>query len=240
MFLVGIKFLVHMHPSYVVIYQSYMYNMWDFYMVRPKGLESMIEDNDSYTHMKDMLASELSTLSQRTNFFIVTQSVLFGALAFAFQNIFPYMFPILLSVIGIVGTIFCILTIFSGRESSQSLIRWRLSMKELEGESEKTPWNTYYRLYNNKHKEKDSIIDNSPLPYMWLFFPWIFCIIWFGVSWYVPMRLIFDETFMIIGGMDYRLYSFVVSGVALLVSLIGIVISFYQYRKWKKDIYKLD
>jgi hypothetical protein len=145
--------------------------MWDFYMVRPKGLESMIEDNDSYTHMKDMLASELSTLSQRTNFFIVTQSVLFGALAFAFQNIFPYMFPILLSVIGIVGTIFCILTIFSGRESSQSLIRWRLSMKELEGESEKTPWNTYYRLYNNKHKEKDSIIDNSPLPYMWLFFP---------------------------------------------------------------------
>jgi len=199
-----------------------------------------MNENEMYGHAKDFRSSELSSLSQRTNFFLVTQSVLIGALAFAFQYTFPYLFPALLSLLVVAGIALASLTIFSGRESSQSMIRWRIYMKKIEGESENTPWNQYYKLYNQKHKDKNSIIDTSPLPYMWLCFPAIFIGIWFLVSLYVPIRLRFDNSFMIIGNENYRLYSTIVSLVSVTVACIGIVISIIQYNSWKKDTYELN
>jgi hypothetical protein len=193
-----------------------------------------LHPNESYANAKDFFSSELSTLSQRTNFFLVTQSILVGALAFAFQNDFPYLFPYIMSLLTIVGVVFSLLTCRSGKESSESLMRWRLYMKHLELKNPDSPWTWYYSSYQSSHKKPNTnIIDNIPLPVMWLFYPLTFAGIWLLISTYVPARILFDGSFLIIDGNNYRVQATILSVAALLFAVYSIVYFVSAYLKWR-------
>lgn len=206
--------------------------------IKPPDMD--MSTSEMYKNAKDLFSAELSTLSQRTNFFLVTQSVLIGALAFAFQNSFPYLFPYIISLLVLGGIIFSLLTYRSGREASESLMRWRLYMKYLEKKLTFSPWNWYYESYNEKHvKEKENIIDNTPLPYMWLFFPIIFSVMWLLISSYIPARLWVDKSFLIVGGHDYRCLAGIASLITMLIAAGSIVYLICKYREWRNTTYKL-
>lgn len=197
-----------------------------------------LDIKDYYQAGRDNYSNELSTLTQRTNFFLVSQALLVTVISFSFKEIFPYASPLMITGFALIGILFSIFTCESGRESSESLMRWRLYLKNLEATDKNSPWNWYYIHYKKYHKcEILRLIDNIPMPIMWLIYPAIFNLIWFGFSAYVPIRLIFDKTYLDFN-IDFKGFVNVFSWIVFVIALVSLLYFTARAIQWKMTRYK--
>jgi hypothetical protein len=189
----------------------------------------------SYTHAKDFHTIEINTLNQRTNFFLVTQSIIIGGLTIAFSGSFGYIVPLILSLLVIVGESFCYLHYNSGHIVAENTIRWRLYMKHLEINNTNEPWNWFYNNYEKKYKDpKKNLLNKLPLSYMWLWYPLLFSFVWLIVSSYAPGRMAFDSTFVVDFGV--KILCWIVSGIACAVSITIFIVICKMGYKWQHEI----
>lgn len=123
---------------------------------------------------------ELSIIGQRSNAFLVVQSILVVALATFLTNtqIFPYALVLIMWGISILGSLFCLQHYLSGLTGATSAKYWRRYMRTIENSRLDTPWKQF-GLYWEKEGGDDLInltpakghLDRPPWPTAWIITP---------------------------------------------------------------------
>lgn len=184
-----------------------------------------------YTVASEMYSREISSISDRTNFFFVFQTILVGGIVFAFQGSLGYLFPYLIFAISIIGSLYCLLHSLSGGLVARSARQWRQYMRNLEGEELNTPWRWFYNDFERLQGDK-ILLERTPLPIMWLGLPIIFTVVWFGISLYPVIRASFDTTFAESSCLPAV---FVIGSVAVLTALGVLITLMVRFFLWKMD-----
>jgi len=187
------------------------------------------EPSGWYSVASDLYSQEISAISNRTNVFFVFQTILVGGIVFAFQVSLGYIFPYLLFVISVIGSLYCFLHSLSGGLVASSARQWRQYMRNLETNDQNTPWKFFYNEYERLHGNK-VLLERTPLPMMWLTAPTIMATVWLGVSLYPLVRSYYDSTFALSG-----IWGLIVGWIAVITAFVMLVILIVRIFLWRKD-----
>ncbi len=171
--------------------------------VLPQRLVSKV---DQYNTAVQFYNQEINMIAQRTNVFLLTQSILLVALVtfLGKAGLFPYALVFILWGISLLGSVFCLLHCFAGRNGAMAALYWQQCMEELD--CLPTLWARVKRVSEDvskheKHAQKKNLcnliprmlcwrclLDKPPFPSSWLITPWLFSLVWAGVSAYILRR----------------------------------------------------
>lgn len=148
--------------------------------------EPPLTQAESYNTAIQLHNQEFRTLGERTNSFLIVQSILVAAFVMIRVNpeLFPYAFPLISGGISMVGILFCVLHYSAGKLGSQTAFRWRQYMLHIENRHPDAPWNWFYKDCKDAGLER-RLLDKSPLPSAWLISPAIFFLVWLGAIAYI-------------------------------------------------------
>ena len=141
---------------------------------------------DEYNVALQLHNQEFRTLGERTNAFLIVQSLLVAAFAMIRINpeLFPYAFPLITGGISIVGILFCFLHYGAGRLGSRAAFRWRQYMIRVENHHPDAPWSWFYGETQCARCER-RLLNKPPLPSAWLISPAIFFLVWLAAIAYI-------------------------------------------------------
>src|SRR4030067_1402413 len=94
------------------------------------GNENNIGCLGSYNAAMELLIHEFRTLGERTNAFLITQSIFVGAfvLLVTQTKLQHHMSMVIALAISIIALLFCILHYFSGKTGAEQAFKWRFYM----------------------------------------------------------------------------------------------------------------
>ncbi len=169
--------------------------------VLPQGLVSKV---DQYNTAVQFYNQEINMIAQRTNAFLLTQSILLVALAtfLGKAGLFPYALVFILWGISLLGSAFCLLHCFAGRNGAMGALYWRRCMEKLDRSP--TLWSRVKRVSEDMSKHEKHIrilpkfgwrylLDKPPFPSSWLITPMLFSLVWVSVSLYIAVSSRMDD-----------------------------------------------
>jgi hypothetical protein len=150
---------------------------------------------------------EIKTLGDRTQAFLIVQSILVAALValFAYQENFPIAFDFFAFGFILAGILYCLLQSQAGMSGAQAAFRWRQYMFDIENNQRDAPWNSIYehcphtcrgrgmRRLCTQLTCEGCLLERPPLPSAWLISPSIFIVLWSGASLYLIISYIFAK-----------------------------------------------
>jgi hypothetical protein len=141
---------------------------------------------ESYNAALQLHDQEFRTLSERTNIFLISQSIFVAALALLLtsQQCLPVDLDIPALGIVIAGTLYCLLHHKAGLQGSRGALIWREYMLKIEAGNNNAPWKWFYKTYRSK-QYSECLLVRPPLPSAWLVSPSIFMLLWLGAPFYV-------------------------------------------------------
>lgn len=159
-----------------------------------QGQQAPFSSVDEYNAAVQFYIQEFRTLGERTNAFLIVQSILVSAfvLVLIMEESHPYAFEFIVLGISVVGILYCFLHHRAGQSGSRTAFGWRQYMCHIENNEQNAPWNW---LYAHIHDSEKWLLKKHPLPSVWLFSPAIFLAVWLCASLYIPIRLIFDSSY---------------------------------------------
>ncbi|MDD4876302.1 MAG: hypothetical protein PHQ86_04125 [Dehalococcoidales bacterium] len=164
---------------------------------KPVGPEQLTLST-KYNAALQFYNSEFRTLGERTNIFLLSQSIFIAAIILLLNIYNNKNYEILtIPVMGIILTaiLFCSLQIRAGRSGAESAFAWREYMLTLEKSVDHAPWQQFSKEFSNYFKFKDKklgwikysgpLVECLPLPSGWFFTPLIFILFWIGSFIYI-------------------------------------------------------
>ena len=141
---------------------------------------------ESYNTALQLHNQEFRTLSERTNIFLISQSIFVAALGLILTSL--QWLPITLDIpaLGIIiaGILYCAVYHFAGQSGSRGAFIWRGYMRKIEASDNNAPWKWFYNTYR-RNQYPEYLLERPPLPSAWLASPSIFMAIWLGALTYV-------------------------------------------------------
>jgi hypothetical protein len=147
-----------------------------------------------YETALEFYVHEVRTLGERTNAFLVFQSIFVAAvvLLVASKQEFPIAFDILTLGIVFIGAISCILHHMAGKSGAQTSSIWRSILINLEIGQPNAPLNRFREIYFNNNYPS-YMLDQIPLPSAWLIYPAIFVGVWVGIFLYTLFNFLIAQ-----------------------------------------------
>lgn len=205
----------------------------------------MDEINNFYKTATELYSSSLRALEQRSNAFLLTQSILVSAFAILFyyfqSDINLALFVPTLGII-LIGFVFSLVFYCSHQVTSKDAAFWRAYMRFLEGKfstknndsSQEGPWQTFYKYVDNKEGKgfgtRGEAAKKLPAPILWLISPAIFCVAWiWAILWTIQLFAHSSDS-----GTWFWLWV----TLGILFSIAIIVHTICRWQKAKDNIYK--
>jgi len=200
---------------------------------------------DQYNAAAQFYYQELNMISQRTNAFLLTQSILLVVLATLLGirgMLSSCALPYIVAGISLLGSFFCLLHYLAGHTGAMGASYWRRCMEELD--LSPTLWSRVERVSVDMSRHEKcvrkiskwrkicrvmcwlcdlcnamlswrSLLDKLPWPAAWLITPLMFSLVWVGVS--VCALIFVDEGWI-------RCASVAVTGVVLIWIVKGAIV----------------
>ena len=161
---------------------------------RPTRQRVALDPFDSYNAALQFYNQEFGALGERTNAFLIVQSIFVAAfgLLLASQQPPPIAFDVLTLGIIIAGISYCALHQQAGQSGSRGALLWREYMRHIESDQPDAPWKWFYSMYRQK-SYPNYLLERPPLPSAWLASPAIFASVWFGALLYVVFNYILAQ-----------------------------------------------
>jgi hypothetical protein len=135
---------------------------------------------ESYNAAVQFYIDEIRSLGERTNAFLIVQSILVAAFVHIIisRASFPTAFGLIALGISAVGVLFCVLHYLAGRTGSHGASKWRRYMRRIiEKKQPDAPWEWFYRDSEHSCWYK-YLYARRPFPSSWLMSPAIFLLVW--------------------------------------------------------------
>lgn len=158
-----------------------------------------MDTRDKYHFALLMHNKEFAILGQRTNAFLLVQSILMGGfiLILIYRTSFNSFFELLSIALAVIGLVFCIMNIKGGMASSSSALKWRKYLIVLENGDKEAPFHSFISKFEHSHKDngfhfncEGCQINVLPYPTSWLFNSFIFIFSWFAGIAYIVISYI--------------------------------------------------
>jgi len=199
-----------------------------------------MELSDKYHFAILMHNKEFAILGQRTNAFLLVQSILMGGFILILVNSdsFYGSFELFAIAVAMMGLLFCIMNIKGGWASASSAMKWRVYIMSLENGDAEAPFNSFISEFKHNHKDsgfhlncEGCQINVLPYPTSWLFNSFIFIFSWFaGVAYILISHIVKNhilESCQVLANIGVFVFFMVMAG----------AICTYHYIKWRHSDY---